>query len=65
MRAHNKIQFTYAKINVNSKIQVVTSPISKSLMLTILAPNASSSSTIVFKCPHRKDNSIFIPWFTV
>ncbi|KAG5630401.1 hypothetical protein H5410_002118, partial [Solanum commersonii] len=35
------------------------SPISTNLMLTILASNASSSSTIVFKCPHTKNNSIF------
>ncbi|KAG5612204.1 hypothetical protein H5410_023485, partial [Solanum commersonii] len=28
-------------------------------MLTIRASNASSSSTIVFKCPHTRNDSIF------
>ncbi|KAG5576856.1 hypothetical protein H5410_056990, partial [Solanum commersonii] len=34
------------------------SPISKNLMLTVLASNASSSSTKVFECPHTKNDSL-------
>ncbi|KAG5575810.1 hypothetical protein H5410_055944 [Solanum commersonii] len=57
--AHNKTQFTYAKIKCALKDSSCNSPISKNLMLTILASNASSSSTKVFKCPHTKNDSIF------
>ncbi|KAG5599730.1 hypothetical protein H5410_031100 [Solanum commersonii] len=35
------------------------SPISKNLMLTILASNASSSSTKVFKCPYTRNDYNF------
>ncbi|KAG5630312.1 hypothetical protein H5410_002029 [Solanum commersonii] len=59
MNTHNKTQFTYAKIKCALKDSSCDSPISKNLMLTILASNASSSSTITFKRPHRKDDSIF------
>jgi len=59
MNAHNKTQFTYAKIKCALKDSSCDSPISTNLMLTILASNASSSSTIVFKCPHTKNDSIF------
>ncbi|KAG5580039.1 hypothetical protein H5410_050666 [Solanum commersonii] len=60
MNAHNKTQFTYAKIKCALKDSSCDSPISKNLMLTILASNASSSSTKVFKCPHTRSDSIFI-----
>ena len=56
MNAHNKTQFTYAKIKCALKDSSCDSPISKNLTLTILASNASSSSTIVFKCPHTKND---------
>ena len=59
MNAHNKTQFTYAKIKCALKDSSCDSPISKNLMLTILASNASSNSTKVLKCPHNKDDSIF------
>ncbi|KAG5631984.1 hypothetical protein H5410_003701 [Solanum commersonii] len=65
MNAHNKIQFSYARIKCALKDSSCDSPISKNFMLTILVSNASSSSTIVFKCPHRKDDCIFTQWFTV
>ncbi|KAG5595450.1 hypothetical protein H5410_036682 [Solanum commersonii] len=58
--AHNKTQFSYAKIKCALKDSSYDSPISKNLMLTILVLNASSSSTKVFKCPHTNDDSIFI-----
>ncbi|KAG5586967.1 hypothetical protein H5410_047401 [Solanum commersonii] len=59
MNAHNKTQFTYAKIKCALKDSSCDSPISKYLMLTILASNTSSSSTKVFKCPHTRNDSIF------
>ncbi|KAG5610348.1 hypothetical protein H5410_021629 [Solanum commersonii] len=59
MDAHNKTQFTYAKIHCALKDSSCDSPLSKNLMFTILGSNASSSSTIVFKCPHTKNDSIF------
>ncbi|KAG5571338.1 hypothetical protein H5410_061104, partial [Solanum commersonii] len=59
MNAHNKTQFTYAKINYALKDSSSDSPISKNGMLTILASNASLGSTRVFECPHRKNDSIF------
>ena len=59
MNAHNKTQFTYAKIKSTLKDSSCDSPISKNLMLTILASNASSSSTKVLKFPHTKNDSIF------
>ncbi|KAG5599446.1 hypothetical protein H5410_030816 [Solanum commersonii] len=59
MSAHNKTQFTYAKIKCALKDSSCDSSISKNLMLTILALNASSSSTIVLKCPHTKNDTIF------
>ncbi|KAG5590897.1 hypothetical protein H5410_041411, partial [Solanum commersonii] len=43
--AHNKTQFTYAKIHCALKNSSSDSPILENLMLTILASNASSSST--------------------
>ncbi|KAG5632575.1 hypothetical protein H5410_004292, partial [Solanum commersonii] len=63
MNAHNKTQFTYAKIKCALKNSSCDSLISTNLMLTILASNASSSSTIVFKYPHPKNDSIFTQWF--
>ncbi|KAG5571384.1 hypothetical protein H5410_061150 [Solanum commersonii] len=65
MNVDNKVQFTYAKIKCALKDSSCDSPISKNLTFTILASNVSSSSTIVFKCPHRKDDSIFTQWFIV
>ncbi|KAG5571857.1 hypothetical protein H5410_061623, partial [Solanum commersonii] len=59
MNAHNKTQFTYAKIKYVLKDSSCDSPISKNLMLTILTSNASSSLTKVFKCPHTRSNSKF------
>ncbi|KAG5580504.1 hypothetical protein H5410_051131 [Solanum commersonii] len=59
MNAHNKTQFTYAKIKCALKDSSCDSPISKNLMLTILASNESSSSTKVFKCPQIRNDSIF------
>ncbi|KAG5571378.1 hypothetical protein H5410_061144 [Solanum commersonii] len=46
MNAHNKTQFTYAKIKCALKDSTCDSLISTNLMLTILASNASSSLTI-------------------
>ncbi|KAG5571229.1 hypothetical protein H5410_060995 [Solanum commersonii] len=63
IKAHNKTQFTYSKIKCSLKESSCVSPISKNLMLTILASNASSSSIKVFKCPHRRTHSIFTQWF--
>ncbi|KAG5611391.1 hypothetical protein H5410_022672 [Solanum commersonii] len=59
MNAHKKTQLTNAKINCALKESSCHSPISKNLKLTILASNASSSSTNMIKCPHTKDDSIF------
>ncbi|KAG5584870.1 hypothetical protein H5410_045304, partial [Solanum commersonii] len=59
MNAHNKTQFTYAKIKCALKDSSCDSLISKNLMLTILASNVSLSSTKVFKCPHIRNDSIF------
>ncbi|KAG5571847.1 hypothetical protein H5410_061613 [Solanum commersonii] len=63
INAHNKTQFIYAKIKCALKDSSCNSPISTKLILTILASKASSSSTIVFKCPHTKNDSIFTQWF--
>ncbi|KAG5580927.1 hypothetical protein H5410_051554 [Solanum commersonii] len=65
MNAHNKTHFTHVKINCVLKDSSCYSPISQNLMLTILASNASSSSTKVFKCPHTRNDSIFTQWFIV
>ncbi|KAG5585352.1 hypothetical protein H5410_045786 [Solanum commersonii] len=62
MNAHNKTKFTHAKINCTLKDSSCESPISKNLLFTILASNASSSSTTVFKCPRKKNDFIFIQW---
>ncbi|KAG5590285.1 hypothetical protein H5410_040799 [Solanum commersonii] len=62
---HNKTQTTYAKINCALKDSSCDSPITMIRMLTILASNASSSTTIVFKCPHTKNDFVFIPWFHI
>ncbi|KAG5605465.1 hypothetical protein H5410_026957 [Solanum commersonii] len=58
MNAHNKTQFTYVKILCVPKDSSCDTPFSKILKLAILASNASSISTKVFECPHRKDDSI-------
>ncbi|KAG5590284.1 hypothetical protein H5410_040798 [Solanum commersonii] len=58
-----KTQFTYAKIKCALKDSSCDSPISTNLMLTILGSNASSSSTIVFRRPHTKNEYIFTQWF--
>ncbi|KAG5610579.1 hypothetical protein H5410_021860 [Solanum commersonii] len=63
MGAHNKTHFTHAKINCALKDSSCDSQLSKNLKLTILASNASSSSTKVFKFPHTKNDSIFTQWF--
>ena len=58
MSAHNKTQFTYARINCVLKDSSCDTPLSKILKLAILATNASSSSTTVSECPHTKNDSI-------
>ena len=64
MNAHNKTQLTHARINCALKDSSCDSPLSKILKFTILASNASSSSTKVLKCPHNKDDSIFTQNFS-
>ncbi|KAG5589975.1 hypothetical protein H5410_040489 [Solanum commersonii] len=59
MNAHKKTQLTYARINCALKDSSYDSPLAKILKFTILASNASSSSTMVLKCPHTKNDSIF------
>ncbi|KAG5610283.1 hypothetical protein H5410_021564 [Solanum commersonii] len=59
MSAHNKTQFTDARINCVLKDSSYDTPLPKILMLAILASNASSSSTKAFECPHTNDDSIF------
>ena len=59
MNAHNKTQLTHARINCALKGSSCDTPLPKILKFTILASNASSSSTKVLKCPHTKNNSIF------
>ncbi|KAG5632086.1 hypothetical protein H5410_003803 [Solanum commersonii] len=59
MNAHNKTKLTHARINRALKDSSCDSPLSNILKCTILASNASSSSTKVLKCPHNKDHSIF------
>ena len=54
MNAHNKTQFTYAKIKCALKDSSCDTPLPKILMLAILATCASSSSTKVLKCPYTK-----------
>ncbi|KAG5571340.1 hypothetical protein H5410_061106 [Solanum commersonii] len=52
MNAHNKTQFTYAKITCVLKDSNCDTPLPKILMLATLATCASSSSTKVSKFPH-------------
>ena len=54
MNAHDNTQLTHARINCALKDSSCDSPLSRNLKLTILASNASSSSTKVLKCPHTK-----------
>ena len=54
MNAHKKSQLTHARINCALKDSSCDSPLSKIVKFTILASNASSSSTKVLKCPHTK-----------
>ncbi|KAG5571618.1 hypothetical protein H5410_061384 [Solanum commersonii] len=63
MNAQKKTQLTRARINCAHKDSSCDSPLPKNLKLTILASNASSSSTKVFKCPHTKNDFIFTQWF--
>ncbi|KAG5576069.1 hypothetical protein H5410_056203, partial [Solanum commersonii] len=51
----HKTQITYVKIKCALKISSCDTPFSKNLKLTILASNASSSSTKEIKCPHTKE----------
>ncbi|KAG5631639.1 hypothetical protein H5410_003356 [Solanum commersonii] len=44
--------------NIRLNLLICDTLLSKNLKLTILASNASSSSTKVFKCPHTKNDSI-------
>ena len=48
MSAHKKTQLTKEKINCEHNYSSCNSPLSKILMFTIFASNASSSSTKVF-----------------
>ena len=60
MNAHNKTQLTHARINFALKDSSCDSTLSMILKFTILASNASSSSTKVLKCLHNKKiDSIF------
>ncbi|KAG5605718.1 hypothetical protein H5410_027210 [Solanum commersonii] len=59
MNAHKKTQLIHARINCAIKDSSCDSPLPNNLKLTILASNASSSLTKVFKCPHTKNDSIF------
>ena len=59
MNVHNKTQLTHTRINCILKDSSCDTPLSKILKLTILASNASSSLTKVFKCPHTKNDFIF------
>ncbi|KAG5595620.1 hypothetical protein H5410_036852 [Solanum commersonii] len=54
-----KTQFAHKKVKYALKVSSCDTPLSKILNLTILASNASSNSTKVFKCPHTKNDSIF------
>ncbi|KAG5610025.1 hypothetical protein H5410_021306 [Solanum commersonii] len=63
MNEHKKTQITYAKIKCALKDSSCDSSVSTNLMLTILASNESSNSTIVFKCPYTKNDSIFRQYF--
>ncbi|KAG5631454.1 hypothetical protein H5410_003171 [Solanum commersonii] len=54
MNAHIKTQLTHTRINCAIKDSSCDSPLPKNLKLTILASNASLSSTKVLKCPHIK-----------
>ncbi|KAG5631612.1 hypothetical protein H5410_003329, partial [Solanum commersonii] len=55
----HKTQLTNARIHYVLKDSSCDTPLSKILKLTILASNASSSSTKVFKFSHTKNDSIF------
>ncbi|KAG5590912.1 hypothetical protein H5410_041426 [Solanum commersonii] len=59
LNVHNKTQFTYVKIKCALKDSSFDLRILNNLMLTIVASNASSSSTNVFKFPHTRNDSIF------
>ncbi|KAG5585108.1 hypothetical protein H5410_045542 [Solanum commersonii] len=50
-------------LKFSSAEMICDSPLPKNLKLTILASNASLSLTKVFKCPHKKNDSIFTQWF--
>ncbi|KAG5631365.1 hypothetical protein H5410_003082 [Solanum commersonii] len=57
------VPFFLGSIKCALKDSSCDSPIPKNLMLTILASNASSSSTKVFKYPHTRNDSLFTQWF--
>ena len=65
MNAHNKTQLTHARINCSLRGSSYDLPLPKILKFTILASNACSSPTKVFKCPHRNNDSIFTQWFII
>ncbi|KAG5585783.1 hypothetical protein H5410_046217, partial [Solanum commersonii] len=58
MNAHNKTQFTYARITCVLKDSNCDTPLPKILILAILVTCASSSSTKVSKCPHELDTML-------
>ncbi|KAG5571010.1 hypothetical protein H5410_060776 [Solanum commersonii] len=61
MNAHNKAQFTYARITCVLKDSNFDTPLPQILMLAILATCASSSSTKISKYPRTKNDSMFTP----
>ncbi|KAG5571281.1 hypothetical protein H5410_061047 [Solanum commersonii] len=63
MNVHKKYQLTWARINCALNDSSCDSPLPNNLKLTTLASNASLSSTKVFKCPHKKNDSIVTQWF--
>ncbi|KAG5610484.1 hypothetical protein H5410_021765, partial [Solanum commersonii] len=62
MNAHNKTQFTDAKIKCELKGSSTYSPISKNLMLTILASNAILESDATLTLKKDENNACFHPY---
>ena len=59
MNIHNKTHTTYSRINCVLKGSSCDTPLPKILMITILATNESSSSTILSEFPHTNDDPIY------
>ncbi len=58
MNVHNKTQITHAYVNFILKDSSCDTSLPNILEITILATNASSSSTEVSICPHTNNDSI-------